>query len=63
LLSLSGEKSYRSNLQTDVNGKISFQFLSPGAYFLKPMMKEYSFEPNSKIIYIEEGVTVTIRLK
>ncbi|XP_015834614.2 BOS complex subunit NOMO1 [Tribolium castaneum] len=62
LLSLSGGDSYRSNLQTNENGKITFHSLSPGEYFLRPMMKEYSFEPSSKIIKVNEGQTVNVKL-
>ncbi|GJQ67388.1 hypothetical protein Trydic_g5084 [Trypoxylus dichotomus] len=63
LLSLSGAQSYRSNLQTNADGKISFSSLSPSEYFLRPMMKEYSFEPSSKIINVEEGASVSILLR
>lgn len=63
LLSLSGGESYRSNLQTNEDGKITFNGLRPGEYFLKPMMKEYSFEPNSKIIDVHEGERVELILK
>lgn len=63
LLSLSGGESYRSNLQTNEEGKITFQSLSPNEYFLRPMMKEYSFVPNSKIIKVKEGETVKILLR
>lgn len=63
LLSLSGGESYRSNLQTTEDGTITFNGLRPGEYFLRPMMKEYSFEPNSKIIDVEEGERVEMLLK
>ncbi|KAF5281325.1 hypothetical protein FQR65_LT02955 [Abscondita terminalis] len=63
LLSLSGDESYRSNLQTGEDGKISFPSLSPSEYFLRPMMKEYQFEPSSKIIDVKEGVTVNVKLR
>ncbi|KAJ8923473.1 hypothetical protein NQ315_010051 [Exocentrus adspersus] len=62
LLSLSGGESYRRNLQSDENGKISFHSLSPSEYFLRPMMKEYQFEPSSKIIPVNEGQTVHVKL-
>lgn len=62
LISLSGGESYRSNLQTNADGVINFSSLSPSDYFLRPMMKEYNFEPSSKIISIEEGATVNIKL-
>nr|XP_023013784.1 nodal modulator 3 [Leptinotarsa decemlineata] len=62
LLSLSGGEGYRKNLQSGENGKITFNSLSPSEYFLRPMMKEYQFEPNSKIISVQEGETVNVRL-
>lgn len=63
LLSLSGGESYRSNLQTNEDGRITFNGLRPSEYFLRPMMKEYSFEPNSKIIDVQEGDRVEMVLK
>lgn len=63
LLSLSGGESYRSNLQTIEDGTITFHGLRSGQYFLRPMMKEYNFEPDSKIFDIEEGERVDVVLK
>ena len=54
LLSLSG-KGYRQNNKTDEKGEIEFLSLSPGAYFLKPMLKEYIFEPRQLSLEIAEG--------
>jgi len=62
LLSLSGGESYRKNLVTGDNGAINFHSLSPSQYYLRPMMKEYKFEPNSKMIEIKDGETVTVTL-
>lgn len=62
LLSLSGAESYRKNLVTDENGAIKFHSLSPSQYYLRPMMKEYRFEPASKIIDIKDGETVRVEL-
>ena len=56
VVSLSGgENNYRTNEQTGPNGSISFLALSPGEYFVKPVLKEYDFEPKSKLISVEEG--------
>ncbi|KAL1122190.1 hypothetical protein AAG570_003595, partial [Ranatra chinensis] len=63
LLSLSGGESYRRNAQTNVNGTMSFLSLSPGEYFLRPMMKEYRFIPANKIIEVKEGATVEVELR
>ncbi|XP_060516095.1 BOS complex subunit NOMO3 [Cylas formicarius] len=62
LVSLSGGESYRRNLQTDQIGIIAFYSLSAGDYFLKPMLKEYQFEPASKLVTIREGETVKVQL-
>ncbi|XP_060065049.1 BOS complex subunit NOMO2-like [Ylistrum balloti] len=63
LLSLSGEKQYRSNNVTSDNGTINFIGLSPGEYFLRPMMKEYKFDPSSQTIEVMEGTTKKITIK
>ncbi|CAD1476709.1 unnamed protein product [Heterotrigona itama] len=62
LLSLSGGQSYRKNSITGEEGKLVFNSLSPGEYYLRPMMKEYRFDPPSKMIKIVEGATVRINL-
>lgn len=62
LLSLSGGESYRKNLVTGDDGVIKFHSLSPSQYFLRPMMKEYRFEPTSKIIDVKDGETVRVGL-
>jgi len=56
VVSLSGgETNYRTNEQTGPNGSLSFLALSPGEYFVKPVLKEYEFEPKSKLITVKEG--------
>ncbi|XP_069686991.1 BOS complex subunit NOMO1 [Periplaneta americana] len=62
LLSLSGGESFRRNSQTAADGKMTFSSLSPSEYFLRPMMKEYRFEPPSKMITVQEGATVNLQL-
>ncbi|KAL3886602.1 hypothetical protein ACJMK2_026586 [Sinanodonta woodiana] len=63
LLSLSGGKQYRSNNVTGQEGSMIFNDLSPGQYFLRPMMKEYKFEPSSQMIDVLEGTTIDIKIK
>ncbi|XP_059172926.1 BOS complex subunit NOMO1-like [Physella acuta] len=63
LLSLSGDHQYRSNNVTGTDGHMIFTGLSPGQYFLRPMMKEYKFEPASQIIIVQEGTTEKISIK
>ncbi|XP_076247163.1 BOS complex subunit NOMO3 isoform X2 [Calliopsis andreniformis] len=62
LLSLSGGQSYRRNSVTGEEGKLIFNSLSPGEYYLRPMMKEYRFDPPSKMIKVVEGATVKVTL-
>lgn len=62
LLSLSGGESYRKNLVTGIDGTIKFHSLSPSQYYLRPMMKEYKFEPNSKMIDVKDGETIDVEL-
>ncbi|KAH9504323.1 Nodal modulator 2 [Bulinus truncatus] len=63
LLSLSGDHQYRSNNVTGTDGHMIFTGLSPGQYFLRPMMKEYKFEPASQIMNVQEGTTEKISIK
>lgn len=66
LLSLSGggggPHSYRKNIATGEEGRLTFNSLSPGEYYLRPTMKEYRFEPSSRMIRVEEGKSVLVRL-
>ncbi|OAD52229.1 Nodal modulator 1 [Eufriesea mexicana] len=55
LLSFSGGQSYRKNSITGEDGKLVFDSLFPGDYYLRPMMKEYRFDPPSKMIKVKEG--------
>jgi hypothetical protein len=48
LLSLSGS-GYRNNNVTQQQGVFSFLSLYPGEYYLKPLLKEYIFEPASQV--------------
>ncbi|XP_073846910.1 BOS complex subunit NOMO1 [Musca autumnalis] len=62
LISLSGSESYRKNLITADDGSINFHSLSPSQYFLRPMLKEFKFEPNSKMIDLKDGETVEVEM-
>ncbi|XP_047221175.1 nodal modulator 1 [Girardinichthys multiradiatus] len=61
LLSLSGGH-FRSNLLTQDTGLLTFNNLSPGQYYFKPMMKEFRFEPTSQMITVEEGQNLSINI-
>jgi len=62
-LSLSGGTNYRSNKLTLDDGSMTFSSLSPGQYFLRPMMKEYNFNPASQMIDVLEGSTVNLDIR
>lgn len=62
LLSFSGGQSYRKNSVTGEDGRLIFNSLSPGEYYLRPMMKEYRFDPPSKMIKVMEGATLKVEL-
>ncbi|KAG8188601.1 hypothetical protein JTE90_005956 [Oedothorax gibbosus] len=63
LLSLSGGSDYRKNSITQTNGRLSFIGLGPGQYFLRSMLKEYRFDPPSKMIDIKEGTQVNVEIR
>jgi len=58
LLSLTGDDGYRNNSATQQDGQLFVQNLFPGDYFLRPLLKEYVFRPNTQTIKISEGETV-----
>ena len=63
LVSVSGgENNYRTNEQTGPNRSLSFLGLSPGEYFVKPVLKDYEFEPRSKLITVKEGAEKLLEL-
>jgi len=58
LMSISSDASYRANKRSDGAGNIVFPGLFPGRYFLRPLLKEYKFEPKSASIEIGESGAV-----
>ncbi|XP_071958436.1 BOS complex subunit NOMO1-like [Antedon mediterranea] len=61
VLSLSGG-SFRSNQMTPQSGRITIEFLGSGQYFLRAFLKEYEFEPNSKMIEVKEASSVNLKV-
>ncbi|KAJ6823851.1 nodal modulator 3 [Iris pallida] len=55
LLSLSGEDGYRNNSVSGAGGTFSFSNLFPGSFYLRPLLKEYSFSPAAVAIDLESG--------
>ncbi|KAA0190640.1 hypothetical protein HAZT_HAZT010261 [Hyalella azteca] len=62
VVSMSGGKSYRQNSLTADDGSITFHSLLPGEYFLRTAMKEYNFDPPSKMVTVEQGATINIKI-
>lgn len=62
LLSVSGG-SFRRNSLTGPEGQLSFKSLSPGEYYLKPLLKEYRFDPPHLQFEVKEGDTVNVKLE
>eukprot|EP01116_Phalansterium_solitarium_P007837 TRINITY_DN2081_c0_g1_i1.p1 TRINITY_DN2081_c0_g1~~TRINITY_DN2081_c0_g1_i1.p1 ORF type:complete len:1017 (+),score=389.96 TRINITY_DN2081_c0_g1_i1:674-3724(+) len=67
LLSLSGAKaatrSFRSNNVTGADGTFTFIGLSPGQYFLRPVLKEYTFTPASQTVEVGDGQQASASVK
>ena len=63
LVAAAGGVGYRQNSQTGQDGKVTLSSLNPGEYFIKPVLKEYRFDPSSKLIAIEDGATVELQIK
>ncbi|KAJ8623402.1 hypothetical protein MRB53_031931 [Persea americana] len=55
LLSLSGEDGYRNNSITGAGGSFFFDYLFPGSFYLRPLLKEYSFSPPAQAIELGSG--------
>ncbi|KAK8947068.1 hypothetical protein KSP39_PZI007206 [Platanthera zijinensis] len=55
LLSLSGEDGYRNNSVSGAGGAFIFDNLFPGSFYLRPLLKEYSFSPTALAIELESG--------
>lgn len=67
LLSLSGAragaKRYSHNAATGDDGTYHFPGLFPGRYFVRPLLKEYKFEPSSAEVDVAEGATAATAFK
>ncbi|KAJ4775918.1 Nodal modulator 1 [Rhynchospora pubera] len=60
LLSLSGDNGYRNNTVSGTGGAFTFTNLFPGSFYLRPVLKEYSFSPRAMAIDLESGETQVI---
>ncbi|KAK9084360.1 hypothetical protein Scep_030831 [Stephania cephalantha] len=55
LLSLSGEDGYRNNSVTGTGGFFQFDNLFPGSFYLRPLLKEFSFSPSAQAVELGSG--------
>nr|CAG4643284.1 EOG090X07YB [Ilyocryptus agilis] len=63
LIAAAGGVGYRQNSLTGADGRVTLSGLNPGEYFIKPVLKEYRFDPSSKLVRIEDGDTVEVQIK
>ncbi|KAI2797860.1 hypothetical protein BLOT_015280 [Blomia tropicalis] len=63
LISISGgENNFRKNSVIGSNGKLNFENLHPGKYFIRFVRKEYEFQPQSEMIELKSGSTHRIHV-
>ena len=55
----SGNKGFKINSNTNAEGYFDFLELYSGEYYIKPMLKEYKFEPSQKMVKIDGGDHIT----
>ncbi|EFJ25434.1 hypothetical protein SELMODRAFT_414113 [Selaginella moellendorffii] len=58
LLSLSGDDGYRKNAVAPPGGKFAFDGMFPGSFYLRPLLKEYSFSPPAQALELLSGATL-----
>ena len=54
VLMLSGDQ-YRNSVASDAAGAAVFETVFPGTYYIRPMLKEYTFSPASVEVDVTEG--------
>jgi hypothetical protein len=63
LLTLSGPNAYRQNRMTNSEGELIFEELQPGQYYLKALLKEFSFQPGALHIELAEQESKKLTLR
>jgi len=63
LVAAAGGIGYRQNSRSGADGIVTLSELNPGDYFIKPVLKEYQFDPISKLIHIDGGATVDLKIR
>mmetsp|Transcript_81782 Transcript_81782/g.122859 ORF Transcript_81782/g.122859 Transcript_81782/m.122859 type:complete len:530 (+) Transcript_81782:1938-3527(+) len=62
LLSLTGDSAFYKDSDTDESGEGQFNELFPGTYYLRALLKEYSFKPTNIPIELGEGINQMIQV-
>jgi hypothetical protein len=62
-LSLSGSGGFKSNARLGPDSSLTFQDLQPGMYYLKPLLREHSFEPPVADLALSDGQAAAVTLK
>lgn len=50
-----GDSIYATNAATEADGSFTSGEIFPGSYFVRPMLKEYTFEPATRSVEVKEG--------
>lgn len=61
-LSLSGSGGFKHNARLGGDRTILFEGLQPGTYYLKPLLREHSFEPPVANLQLEDGQQLELDL-
>jgi hypothetical protein len=61
-LSLSGSSGFKHNTRLGPDRTSTFQGLQPGTFYLKPLLREHSFDPPVADIQLEDGQQMQLGL-
>ncbi|OQV15846.1 Nodal modulator 3 [Hypsibius exemplaris] len=61
LVSISSAAGVRTSNFTDQAGTLSFVSFAPGDYIVRPMQKEFRFDPASKSVTVSQGQTAQVQ--
>ena len=59
-VSLSGSHSYRNNSATNGLGMQKYEYLYPGTYYIRPILKEYVFKPSQTVCLTSLSHVLTV---
>ena len=61
-LSLSGSGGFKHNARLGADRSITFTDLQPGTYYLKPLLREHSFDPPVADVRLADGQQMELTL-